>query len=187
MRTYEIEIWPNVQKIKKIYMTMVVVFMLAVISFILGNLFWTPENVYWVQKIGSSVSFEAGWPVKLYWYGMYGMIVSVVGFLIVYFMQDKKNPVLALNSNGIFINQQMIKQTLVEWANIARIDKKLEGNNVTLDIYFVDANKIIEKQAGPKKAFLKENLKDGKPLSVSNKFALGDLNAFAEKAQTYKN
>jgi hypothetical protein len=121
----------------------------------------------------------------LYWWGLYIGICGPVGFVLIILMVDRRNPSLALSKKGLFINQQLIKQALVEWSDINKIEKSTDGDKVTVEIYFKDAQKIIDGQGGMKKAFLKENLKDGKPLVIENKLSKGDLAAIADRANQY--
>jgi len=182
-KRFELEIWPNAQKMKLVYATMIVITILSWISHVIGTIYWE-GNTYWVTNL-RGISYEAGWPVILYWWGLYLGIGSPLGMILVYSLVDRKNPSLAVSKDGLFVNQQMIKQAHVAWSDISKIHKSVNGDDVKLEIYFKDAQKIIDGQSGMKKAFLKENLKDGKPLTVENKFTIGDLAALADKANGY--
>ena len=111
---YDIEIWPNTAKVKKILIYMAGITILAWIAHFAGNFFWDDYS-YEVTKASTGVTGRAGWPVTLYWWGIYIGVLGPVALIMLYLMQERKNPVLALKNDGLFINKQMIKQTLVEW------------------------------------------------------------------------
>jgi hypothetical protein len=184
-KKFELEIWPDKKKIKTVFISIIVVTLFAWLCHIIGNMYWE-EYSYWVKNT-KGVAYESGWPVKLYWWGLYIGIIGPVAYLIVYLMVDTKRPSLAISKDGLYVNQQLIKDCLVPWNNIYRIEKKDENNEIKLSIYFLEASKIIESQSSSKAAFLRENLKDGKPLIVSNKLSIGDFNQVYSLSLTYLN
>ncbi|WP_412476418.1 hypothetical protein [Flavobacterium sp. TBRC 19031] len=179
--TFEIEIWQDSNKIKKILISIALITAVAWIMCLIGKF-------YWNDYVTTEVTFRGkikyvGWPAKAYYYGMYIGIAGVLSFIIVKLTQDTKHPCLALNKEGVYINQQMIKETLVKWDNINALEFKEEASLRSMAIYFNDPDKIIALQSSAKRAFLKENLKDNKPLVCNNKFTIGDLKLFYEEAK----
>jgi len=158
MKTFELEIWPNPKKIRTLYFSIALVTILAWLCFAVANFFWTPEYTYYVKL--NTVTSIAGWPVKLYWWGLFMGTAGAIGFCLVYLLHDKKNPLLALNNKGLFIRRQM---TLVEWPRVRQIIKVRNEGWTTMEIY----------------------LKEGKRLKFDNRFTLGDFDDFAEKAKDY--
>src|SRR3989344_6001244 len=178
---FEIEIWPDSKKLKKILLSITLITIVAWMSCLIGKIYWNDyvETVITLQRKTKYV----GWPVKFYYYGMLIGIAGIISFAFILLTKDNKHPVLALNKNGLYINQQLIKQTMVEWANIKHIELKNEEKSKTIEIYFHDPNKIIETQSNAKRPFLKENLKDNKPLLCSDKYVKGNLGLFYEKSK----
>jgi hypothetical protein len=183
MNKFEMEIWADTKKMKQVLVYIVIITILAWVAHILGNIFW--EKYTRVVTTLRGVRGEKGWPVTLYWWGMFIGIIGPISFIIVYVIMNKKEPSLALGKDALFINQQLIKQTLVSWKDISRVEKQTDGKITTLSIYFKDANKIISQQSGTRQTFLKENFKDGQPLKCDNRLSTGDFNAFAIKANQY--
>jgi hypothetical protein len=182
---FEIEIWQDPNKIKKILFYIVIIILLAWTSCIIGKVYW---NDYVTTEITLRGKIKyVGWPVKLYYYGMFIGIAGIISLAIVNLIRDNKHPTLAMNKNGLYINQQLIKQTTVIWKDVEHVELKQEQNAKIISIYFNEIDKIINAQSSIKRAFLKENLKDNKPLKCSDKFSKGDLVVFYEKAVSYIN
>lgn len=159
MRSFELEIWPNPKKTRTIFFSVALITMLAWACFAAAYVCWTPEYVYYVKETGTL----GGWPVKLYWWALLTGITGVVVLALVYFMQGQKNPMLALNPSGLFIYQPLARQKLVLWSNIRSITKTRHQGWTSIEIDMADA----------------------RPLKYDNRFTLGDLDGFVEKAKTY--
>ncbi|HBS89072.1 MAG: hypothetical protein A2W91_06585 [Bacteroidetes bacterium GWF2_38_335] len=180
---FEIEIWPDKQQLKKVFISIIVITVIAWACHLIGNIFWDEYSRTVTNLKGQT--YQSGWPVTLYWWGIYIGIAGPVSFLLVLMMVDRKNPSLALSQNGLFINQQMIKKTIVEWSNIDHIEKNNKNGKIEIAFFFKDIEVIIKAQSGAKKAFLKENLKGGKPLICSNKLSVGNFDDLYTKATFY--
>ena len=182
---FEIEIWQDPNKMKKIMFYIVIIIVVAWISCIIGKLYWNDYVTTEITLRGKTK--YVGWPVKLYYYGMFIGLAGIISLVGINFIRDNKHPILAVNDYGLYINQQLIKQTIVPWKNVAHIELKQDQNAKIIFIYFNDIDKIILAQSSIKRAFLKENLKDNKPLECSDKFIKGDLIMLYEKALSYLN
>ncbi|MEX1190743.1 MAG: STM3941 family protein [Brumimicrobium sp.] len=180
---FEIEVWPSAGKIKKVYTSLSILVILATTGLVLGMLFWD-EYTYMVKSI-KGVVYQSGWPVTLYWWGLILGITGVLAIVLVFFMNDKKNPSLAISKEGLYINQQLIKQTLIDWSNISMIEKNTNSKTPTLSFYFKDSSKIVENQKGIKKVFVKENLKDNKPLKCEINLPPSSFDQFETKVRGY--
>lgn len=180
---FELEIWPDKEKMKIISFSIIAIVFLACISHLLGHVFWNDYSYLKTNLKG--VTYPAGWPVTLYWWGIYIGLAGIISFLLIRIMVDYKNPSLAVSKNGIYINQQLIKKTMVDWNNIQKVEKVKQENEIQILIFFNDSRQVIDAQSGIGKTFLKENLKDGQPLKVSNKFLKGDFEKFHTICQHY--
>ncbi len=177
------ELWADKAKMKRILFIIALITILAWIAHFMGSIYWDEYSVPVRTLRGTSGRF--GWPVTLYWWGIYIGIIAPGCFVLIYFILNKKDPSLALNATGLFINQQLISKTLVPWKDISRIEKEQQGKVSILHIYFKNPQQIIEQQSSSKQVFLKENLKDGEPLKCDNRLLTGDFSAFFSKAQAY--
>lgn len=84
------------------------------------------------------------------WIGI--TLILVIPLLL--FMQDFRNPALGLCSEGLFINQQLIRNTLVPFNNIREVEKY--GNS--WKIHFHDPAQVYKKQFFLFKRLVKYNL-----------------------------
>jgi hypothetical protein len=90
-----------------------------------------------------------------------------------FFMQDWKNPSLAISTEGLFINQQMIRNTMVPFSNIATIS--LAGTGY--QIKFKDPLALVKQQVFLFKPFVKYNLtKDN--FFINKTHTQGDIESF---------
>ncbi len=181
--SFEIELWADKAKMKRILYIILFIAVLAWAAHFIGSVCWDKYSVPAQTLRGTSGRF--GWPVTLYWWGMFIGIIAPGCFVLIYFILNKKAPSLALDPTGLFINQQLIGKTLVPWNDISRIEKEQQGKVSILHIYFKNPQQIIEQQSSSRQVFLKENLKDGEPLKCDNRLLTGDFDGFFSKAQTY--
>jgi hypothetical protein len=181
--SFEIAIRPDAGKLRTVYFSIVVSTVVAWICHVIGNIYWD-EYSYMVTNLKGQ-TYPSGWPVKLYWWGLYIGICGPIAFVLVQLMNDTKNPSLGVSQDGLYVNQQLIKQTLIRWDNVSRIDRSEKSGNISMSVYFTDPSKIVDAQQGMRKAFVRENLKDGKPLVVESRFSNGDFNALAHRAAHY--
>lgn len=180
---FEMEIWADKTKMKRALVIIGLIGVLAWVIHFFGIYFW--DEYTFVGRTLRGTEGYFGWPVTLYWWGMFIGIIAPLCFVLIVVVMNKKAPLLALNSEGLFINQQLIRTTMVAWEDISRIELEIQGNVKILNIYFKDPVKIIAQQAPSKQTFLKENLKDGEPLRCDNRLKTGDFVAFGERVMTY--
>ena len=80
---------------------------------------------------------------------------------------DFKQPAIAANRDGLFLNRELFKSTFVKWAEFDRIEKQEDGS---LWLYFKDPASIIAQQPKWRQPFLKQTyVKDQSPISIENK------------------
>jgi hypothetical protein len=94
-------------------------------------------------------------------------------------MQDWKNPSLAMTSEVLFINQQLIRNTYVPIKNIASITK--DKNSYT--IQFKHPEEIVAQQIFLFKPFVKSNLAQNN-VAFSSMYTAGNLDEFMQTLQT---
>lgn len=185
MHLFEIELWPNRALYKKAVITMIIAGIACWVGVVLATMYWD-EYTYTYTTLRGAERL-GGWPTLVFSWGiLLGIALPAMLVLMALLMRDKQNPALALNREGIFINQQMIKATMVKWDDIAHIERGSQFGMASLAIHLKYPEAVIEAQRPVKKPFLKETLKDGKPLHCQTRNMLGDVDAFLAKAQQYK-
>lgn len=151
----------NGKKMKGAFMTMTVVLILCIVAYILSIIFWD-DYTYQAYSLKHGRNVTSGWPTILNTWGLWLGIGILVFLPIMYFMQDWKNPSVGITSEGLFVNQQMLRNVLIPFSNIDKIEKK--GDAVS--IVFKNNEQVYSK-AGMFKPFIKSNLEGG-GLSLDN-------------------
>lgn len=134
---------------------MVLVLALCVLGYIISMIFWD-DYTYPAFSLRYRTNVTAGWPASLSGWSLWLGIAIIVVLPMIYFMQDWKNPSLGITAEGLFINQQMMRNVTVPFSNIEKVEKQEHGYKVT----FRD-NKPVYARAGFFKPFVKSNLQSG--------------------------
>lgn len=116
-----------------------------------------------------------GWPATVGGWSRWLAVAIVLSLPFMIFMQDWRNPSLGLTAEGLFINQQMIRNTLVPYDNIAQVSPDGKGG---FTITFRDSAKIVSAQVFLFRPFVKSNL-GTKALAITSMYSKGDLEGFA--------
>jgi hypothetical protein len=145
----------NKKKLKRAIISMLVVIAVCAIGVVLSELYWD-EYTREVYSVSRGRNVTKGWPANVYSWGLFIGCGFTLLLPVLYFMQDWKNPSLGILHEGLFINQQMIKNVIVPFSNISSIEKKETGYH----IHFKE-NEPVYTNAGIFKAFVKHNLKEG--------------------------
>jgi hypothetical protein len=145
---------------------------ICAVGIILSNIFWDDytEQAYSI-KLQRNVT--VGWPATVSGWGWWLGIGAIVISPMMFFMQDFKNPSLALTLDGLFINQQLIRNTFVPFANVDKVVKDGKGYR----IFFKDNKQIIQQQVFLFKPFVKSNLSMGNFI-ISKMHSKGNIDEF---------
>ena len=164
-QTFEAEIYLDKSMIKKVYLVGALLFLIAIGCITWATLYWDDyTEVRYSIKYGSNV--ERGLAPTLYGWG-WGFAVAIpIIYGLMWMSFDFKNPSLAVNKEGVFINRELFKQTFLNWDEFEKLEKNSEGH---LSFYLKDPAKIVAQQPGWRKPFLKQTfVKDKSPIAIEN-------------------
>lgn len=160
---------------KKGFIGLSLVFVLCVIGVIVSNIFWD-DYTELMYSIRHQRNITVGWPATLSGWSWFMGIAILLMLPFMFFMQDWKNPALALTDEGLFINQQMIRNTLVPYAKIDVIKKTDKG----FRIKFTSPMEIVKQQVFLFKPFVKYNItKDN--FFIYKTHTAGNIDLFMEQ------
>lgn len=145
----------NSKKIWLAFLSLVITLGLCVLAYTISMIFWD-DYTYQAYSLRYGVNVTAGWPATLSGWSLWLGIAIIVVLPLIYFMQDWKNPSLGLSPEGLFINQQMIRNVAVPLSNIRQIEKLEQGYRLT----FKD-NSLLLSKVGFFKPMVKYNLENG--------------------------
>lgn len=171
--THELPI--NSSKAKKAFFGMLILIILCIGAYILSQIFWD-QFTEMRYSIRSRRNVMVGWPVTVQNWSIYIAIGTLVTLPFLYFMQDWKNPSLAMTNSELFINQQMMRNKLIPFSNIEKAEKTSNGYK----LHFKDVKAVIAMQKGISKPFVKYNLENDN-FYISDTHTAGDVDAFFEE------
>jgi hypothetical protein len=168
----------NSNRAKLAFFSLMITLVLCIAGIIISRYYWEGHTT-WMYSLKYQTNVEVGWPVTLnsWSWGLSIAIVLCAPFL--YYMQDWKNPSLAMTSEVLFINQQLIRNTYVPIKNIASITK--DKNSYT--IQFKHPEEIVAQQIFLFKPFVKSNLAQNN-VAFSSIYTAGNLDEFMHILQT---
>lgn len=138
------------------------------------------ENVIITNRYGISHESEIGWPVLVFGWAAFIAIAFGLMFLLLRFGQDLRKPAFATTNQGIFINQQMIRNAYVPWNNITSIELKGQEDNPIIRIKFKDVDALLKDQFFIYRGLNKPYLKSAVSFRISNDECLGDFKKMHE-------
>ena len=166
------EIPNNSKKLKLAFFSMLSFSILCFVGVAIALAFWD-DFTYIAYSIKYQRNIEAGWPPFIYSWGLWLGIGTLIFVPFLFGMQDFKNPSLALTNEGLFINQQMIKNVLIPFSEISKIEKSNKG----FKIVFKDTNSVTGRMKGISKAMAKSNLENDN-FYISDTHSSGDIDGF---------
>lgn len=167
----------NSKKLKLAFFSMSGFIILCGLGYILSYMFWD-QYTYPCYSIKYQVNTTCGWPAKLQGWSLWLGVGFIVFLPFIFFMQDWKNPSLALTENGLFINQQLMRNTLIPYSSIDKIIKNENGFTIQVK----EPGPIIEQQVFIFKPFVKSNLQN-KIIDISSTYTAGNLHSFYEQLE----
>ncbi|NOQ74058.1 MAG: hypothetical protein GQ574_18775 [Crocinitomix sp.] len=175
---FEAETYLDKGKIKKVYLVGLLVFLLSV-----GCIFWAIANWDAYTEIRYSLKYgrniESGLASILYGWGWAFAIAMPICYGLLWMTLDFKNPIFAVNKDGIFVNRELFKKTFFQWNEFDRIEEHDKG---ALWLYFKDPAKIVSEQSGPRKILLKQTyIKNKSPMTLEGDGDFVKINEFILK------
>ncbi|RZJ70739.1 STM3941 family protein [Flavobacterium sp.] len=155
---------------------MILMGVLAVAMIVSGLFYESHTAVYQYVKSGDLT--RRGWPASVLQYSAIFFCVFAFSLYYIRCKQDLKKPALGLTDEGLFINQQTLKNTLVEWDNIEKVEIRGHISSPVLRVFFKDVDALLKKQPFPFKSISKASLKADPSLGISKHECIGDLVRF---------
>lgn len=160
---FEAQIFLDKSKICIVYSVGAVLFLIALGCIFLVMANWSDySEVRYSLKYGTNV--ETGLAPTLYGWGWGFTIAIPIIYGLMWMSFDLKNPSLAINKDGIFLNRELFKKTFLPWAEFKRFEKDDNGGYL---LYLNDPQKIVNQQPGWRKPFLKQTyVKEGAAIGI---------------------
>ncbi len=169
----------NSGKLKKAFISLVALIIVCILAMVVSEIFWD-QYTHQAYKLRCQCNVTVGWPATVFNWSLWLAVAAVLSLPMMYFMQDFKNPSLALTKDSLFINQQLMRNTIVPFSNISRIVKDGKGYR----ILFKDNAQVVKQQVFLFKPFVKSNLATGNFL-VSDIHTSGNVDALFEELQKH--
>lgn len=162
----------NTKNLKRAFISMVLFVVLCGVAYVVSNIFWD-QYTYQAYSIKYGTNVTKGWPAFLQGWSLWLGIGFIVFLPFLFFMQDFKNPALGIMNDSLFINQQMMRNTIIPFSNIGGVSKEASGYR----IQFKDSTQVVKQQIFLFKPFVSSNLKSGN-FVISNTHTAGNLDDF---------
>lgn len=162
----------NKKSLKVALIGLTVTLILCIIGIVVSRIFWD-EYTYTAYSLRANTNVVSGWPAKLsswsWWLG--GATILVMP--MIYFMQDLRNPSIGLMTEGLFINQQLMRNTTIKFENIKQVEKKDDSYM----IHIIDPKPVVKQAFFIFKPFVKSNLQSGM-IDISSMYTKGNIEEF---------
>lgn len=159
----------NSKKTKWAFVSLLITLILCVLGIVISKHFWE-GNTTWVYSLKYQRNIEIGWPVSLNSWSWYLGVSIIIILPFLYFMQDWKNPSIALTKDSLFINQQMMRNIFIPYGDIRQIIKE----NDSYDIVLTNNEVVLRQINFLFKPFIKSNLSHQK-INISSMYTSGNL------------
>lgn len=128
-----------------------------------------------VYRKGIRLEVEVGWPATINAVASWGLIVFSLGLVYLYFKQDLKKPALAVSNEGLFINQQVLRNAFLPWSQIASVELRGHSSSPVLRVFFKDVSAVLQGQSFILKSIAKATLNANPSMGISKHEVIGDL------------
>ncbi|WP_395045633.1 hypothetical protein [Flavobacterium sp.] len=168
--------FPRLYKgIKNLSIIIGICFVLMIVS----RLFYgTFTSSYVSYKTGKLSTF--GWPTIVFEYSFLFLLFFIVFLILARFSQDLRNPAFGITNQGVFINQQSLRNAFVPWNNIDTIELKGYYDNPIIRLKFKDIDTLHKGQFFVYKALSKAQIKNTPSFAISKNECVGDLKKMYE-------
>jgi len=118
---------------------------------------------------------DVGWPATVYAWGGFFAIAFALFYVYLRFKTDLKNPSFGVTNDGIFINQQMLRNAFVPWSNIQKAELLGPAESPFMRLTFKDHKALVKGQPFLLKSIAKTNFKNNPVLSITKGETVGDI------------
>lgn len=192
MKTHQfIHIAQHSNRIKKAMRNIIVLLVLCILAMVVAQFFYEGRvHDAVVYRRGIRLNVEVGWPATINAIASWGLIISSLGIVYIFFKQDLKKPALATSNDGLFINQQILRNAFIPWREIESVELRGHISSPVLRVFFKDASTVLKGQSFILKSIANATLKSNPSIGISKDEVIGDLvsifDFIAEKGVTVK-
>jgi len=129
---------------------------------------------------GTWIDAEIGWPSTVYGYGSIFAAGFVLCYLYIRFKNDLKQPSFGVTKDGIFINQQMLRNAFVPWDNIQKAELLGPAESPFMRLTFKDYTALLKGQPFMLKSIAKVYFKGNTVLSITKGETVGNIRKMHE-------
>lgn len=174
----------NREAMKKSYRKAMMAILVCLIPAVVCRLFfwqYTHKAIRtsWSNRDGGYIT-DIGWPSIIYTWGTRFAIGFTILLLYSRFVQDLRKPSFGVASNGIFINQQMLRNAFVPWQNIQKAELLGPAESPSMKLTFKNSTNLLKGQPFLLKMIAKPWLKDDPVVSISKDETVGDIRKMYE-------
>lgn len=167
----------NTKKHKKNLRNILILLGLCLIGILISSLFYNEytREVTAVSLKRGVYKTTIGWPVNVLTISFWGAVAFLLFYLLLKFSHDSSKPAFALTEDGVFINQQMIRNAFSPWANIKSVELAGSETEPILRLKFNDLKSLLKGQFFLYKSIMKPSLNSSYGLAISKNNCNGDL------------
>lgn len=178
---FEVELYPNKQRLKLVYGIGFSLFLLAVGGIIWSNIYWEAYSYNVQDVLTGKISVSGAAPIINSWSWMFAVAIPIV-YGLMFFTTDFKNPSIAINRKGLFINEQLLKMVQLQWNQF----KLIEITKDYVIIKFKNPEDIVNHQPAWRKLFLKQTfVKDQSQFCFEKSNLIGDFERLSQLLDRY--
>ncbi len=166
----------NRQRLNRSLRNMMVIVLICAIPAAISRLFfWEYTREAMVRVKGMWVQTEVGWPATVFGYGSFGAIAFTLFYIYIRFKHDLKQPSFGVTADGIFINQQVLRNAFVPWDNIQKAELLGPAESPFMRLTFNDYTALVKDQPFMLRSIAKANFKSIPVLSITKGETIGDI------------
>ncbi|MCW4468120.1 hypothetical protein OGH69_04010 [Flavobacterium sp. MFBS3-15] len=174
----------NRKNIDKGLRNMIIISLICAIPAVVSRLFfWGYTRRAMVTSLRNrDISYitDVGWPAQVYAWGGFFAIAFALFYVYGRFKNDLKNPSFGVTNDGIFINQQALRNAFVPWSNLQKAELLGPEASPFMRLAFKDYKALIKGQPFFLKSVAKANLKDDAVMSITKRDTVGDIRKMYE-------
>lgn len=172
----------NSARLQKSTRNLLIIILICVVGIIISQIFYdqyTTDAVY----LRTGMQTKAGWPATLFSISSWGLIAFTLFFAFLKMAQDATKPAFGITKDGVFINQQMIRNAFVPWNNIESTTLIGSGEDSIIRLKFKDIDSLLKGQFFLFKSISKASLNTNPSFSISKDNCTGDFKKMYELIQ----
>jgi hypothetical protein len=171
----------NIPRLNKGVRNLAIIVGICAVGIIISLIFYdqyTEDAILVTHGVESET--KIGWPATLYGYSVFFFLTFIIFIIYIKFKQDLKKPAFGITNQGVFINQQILRNAFVPWNNIESVESRGLVESPTVRIKFKDIDALLKGQFFILKSIAKANLKTNNSIGISKDECVGDLKKMYE-------